>query len=130
MRSQEEQGGVRGEEGRGGCVELDEEMELELLLGEQHWRQAITLLQHWGGLQLLQRHWHTLPAGSEAWLQRLGTWAPQLNGDPNAANLRLLGLLQLAPSTSEQIIALAERPGVRAAEHWLRASLPIPAPRG
>ena len=84
-------------------------MELELLLGEQHWRQAITLLQHWGGLQLLQRHWHTLPAGSEAWLQRLGNWAPQLNADPSAASLRLLGLLQLAPSTSEQIIAMAER---------------------
>lgn len=84
-------------------------MELELLLGEQHWRQAITLLQHWGGLQLLQRHWHTLPAGSEAWLQRLGVWGQRLNSEPNATSLRLLGLLQLAPSTNEQITALAQR---------------------
>ena len=84
-------------------------MELELMMSEQHWRQAIRLLQRWGGLQLLQRHWHTLPAGSEAWLQRLGTWAIKLQNNTTAADLRLLGLLQLAPSTSEQITALAKR---------------------
>lgn len=84
-------------------------MELELLLGEACWQKALCLLRRWGGLQLLQPGWQQLPKGTTAYLLRLGCWGEILMPTCMAADLRLVGLLDLMPATEMLKLEIAQR---------------------
>ena len=83
-------------------------MELELLFSESCWRSAVELLESWRGLELIQPSWMALPAGSAAWLQRLGQWGHAIDPNWSSEELRLVGLLWLVPNQNN-LLAIAER---------------------
>ena len=84
-------------------------MELELLLEEESWGEALELMQRWGGLELLQPGWRQLPKHWFMRLQRLGRWGLGLAPDWSAAELRLVGLLALMPALAAEQLALAQQ---------------------
>ena len=83
-------------------------MELELLVSETCWRQALMLLEAWSALELIQRGWRALPPRSEAWLQRLSQWGHAISPNWSPEELRLVGLLWLIPH-QDNLLAIAER---------------------
>jgi poly(A) polymerase len=84
-------------------------MELELLLEEETWGEALELMQRWGGLELLQPGWRQLSQHWLVMLQRLGRWGVGLAPDWSAAELRLVGLLALMPALAAEQLALAQQ---------------------